>query len=380
MTNMSEGAYVVEKDYKSERTHQDQVCGVILINEQEFFTASLDKSIKVWDKFSQGVSYTFETVEALYSLGRTGEHLEFMIVGHSDGNFLVYHMTGKNVMHEQVYAHEVEIIETVSLKAFKNKYFATRDAKGHVKIWSSNEHPDTVCTLFNFDADAEALAPLQPEPEPEPEPVKKTKIIQNDDGEDIEVTDNDDDDAEGEGDGEDDGPKKPVGPVREFAPVLVGAPVASVKDHMIEVQWKQRSVPSTCLLCITNYEEKFTLLGLIELKQRTRKIDKVFQNDERPTALFQAYDDILFVGTEKGMIEVLSLENDNCVKKIPAHESSEAGISVIQKLNAPGPLITRGQESAEGETCFLITGTFDRPEFKIWHWAPMKDCTLSPHI
>jgi hypothetical protein len=85
-----------------------------------------------------------------------------MIVGHSDGNFLVYHMKGKNIMHEQVFAHEVEICETVSLSALKNKYFATRDAKGHVKIWSSNEHPDTVCTIWNFDADEEKLAPLQP--------------------------------------------------------------------------------------------------------------------------------------------------------------------------------------------------------------------------
>lgn len=51
MTNMQDGAYVVEKDYKSERTHQDQVTGVIKINENEFFTASMDKSVKVWDNF-----------------------------------------------------------------------------------------------------------------------------------------------------------------------------------------------------------------------------------------------------------------------------------------------------------------------------------------
>lgn len=100
-----------------------------------------------------------------------------MIVGHSDGNFLVYHMQGKNIMHEQVFAHEVEICETVSLSTLKNKYFATRDAKGHVKIWSSNEHPDTVCTLWNFDADEEALAHLQPvvEVEEVKEVVKKKK-------------------------------------------------------------------------------------------------------------------------------------------------------------------------------------------------------------
>lgn len=78
-----------------------------------------------------------------------------------------------------------------------------------------------------------------------------------------------------EEDGED-GEAKPKGPVKEIGPTLVGAPVASMKDKMIEVIWNQRTMNSSCLICITNYTEKFTLLGLIEMKQRTRKIDKVF--------------------------------------------------------------------------------------------------------
>jgi len=134
---------------------------------------------------------------------------------------------------------------------------------------------------------------------------------------------------------------------------------------------------SSCLICITNYEEKFTLLGLIEMKQRTRKIDKVFKNEEKPTALFQAANDILFVGTEKGKIEVLSLDSDSCVKKIDAHEGSEAGISVIQELKSPGVLITRSEAGSDKR--FLITSTFDRPEFKIWSWDSVK-CDLQPHI
>lgn len=172
-------------------------------------------------------------------------------------------------------------------------------------------------------------------------------------------------------------PKKPKGPEKEIGPTLVGAPVASMKDKMIEVIWNQRTMNSSCLICITNYTEKFTLLGLIEMKQRTRKIDKVFQNDERPTALFQAANDILFVGTEMGKIEVLSLEQDSCVKKIDAHEGSEAGISVIQELKQPGPLITRAENGNNKR--FIITGTFDRPEFKIWSWDACK-CDLQPHI
>lgn len=113
------------------------------------------------------------------------------------------------------------------------------------------------------------------------------------------------------------------------------------------------------------------------MKQRTRKIDKVFQNEEKPTALFQAANDILFVGTEKGKIEVLSLDSDSCVKKIDAHEGSDAGISVIQELKNPGTLITRAEAGSDKR--FLITATFDRPEFKIWSWDSVK-CDLLPHI
>lgn len=43
----------------------------------------------------------------------------------------------------------------------------------------------------------------------------------------------------------------------------------------------------------------------------------------------------------------------------------------------PGPLITRDCEGQEKR--FLITATFDRPEFKIWAWESAK-CELSPHI
>ena len=42
----------------------------------------------------------------------------------------------------------------------KNKYFCTRDKKGHVKVWSSTNHPDCIFSLFNFDADEKALAHL----------------------------------------------------------------------------------------------------------------------------------------------------------------------------------------------------------------------------
>ena len=57
------------------------------------------------------------------------------------------------------YAHECEITQIVSLSAgaLKNKYFTTRDRKGHVKVWSSTNHPDCIFTLFNFDADEKVM-------------------------------------------------------------------------------------------------------------------------------------------------------------------------------------------------------------------------------
>lgn len=33
---------VMEKEYKSERTHQEKVTGIVYINESEFLTSSLD--------------------------------------------------------------------------------------------------------------------------------------------------------------------------------------------------------------------------------------------------------------------------------------------------------------------------------------------------
>jgi hypothetical protein len=50
MTNMQDGAYVVEKDFKSDRTHQAKVTGIVYVNEREFITSSLDCSLKLWDK------------------------------------------------------------------------------------------------------------------------------------------------------------------------------------------------------------------------------------------------------------------------------------------------------------------------------------------
>lgn len=171
-----------------------------------------------------------------------------------EGNFAVYGLEEKNLMDIWQFAHEVEITQIVTLGAYslKNKYFATRDRKGHVKIWSSTNHPDKLFSLFNFDADEEALAPLQPKAEVVEEKVVKKKRAKNDDDDDEEVEEEEEEENEEEEEEE----KKPKGPVREIAPVLIGAPEASDKDRMIEVIWSGFNVNSTALLCATSFCEK----------------------------------------------------------------------------------------------------------------------------
>jgi len=263
-------------------------------------------------------------------------------------------------MHTWQFAHEVEITQIVTLGAssLKNKYFATRDRKGHVKIWSSTNHPDKLFSLFNFDADEEALAPLQPKPEPVEEKVV-VKRKKNEDGEDEEEEEEEEVPEE-----EEEADKKPKGPVREIAPVLIGAPEACDKDRMIEVIWSGFNVNSTALLCATSNIEMQTVICCVYFKQNKRVILKTFKNKEHPTCVFQGANSILFVGTEKGMIEFWSFEDDTMLKQMEAHCDSAAGISQIIELKNPGSLITRG---ASGERKkFLVTTAFDKPEFKMW--------------
>ena len=47
---MSNDFTVMEREFKSDRTHQDKVTGLVYINETEFLTSSLDMSLKLWDK------------------------------------------------------------------------------------------------------------------------------------------------------------------------------------------------------------------------------------------------------------------------------------------------------------------------------------------
>lgn len=47
---LTKGVVVIEKEFKSDQTHEDTIKGIQYINESEFLTASLDMQLKVWDK------------------------------------------------------------------------------------------------------------------------------------------------------------------------------------------------------------------------------------------------------------------------------------------------------------------------------------------
>ena len=67
-TNVGNDVVVRERDFKSKTTHQDTVSGIKRAGNDEFLTVSADCSLKVWDKFTEGVSYTIETHEPLTSM------------------------------------------------------------------------------------------------------------------------------------------------------------------------------------------------------------------------------------------------------------------------------------------------------------------------
>eukprot|EP00352_Strombidinopsis_acuminata_P004792 CAMPEP_0176365146 /NCGR_PEP_ID=MMETSP0126-20121128/20265_1 /TAXON_ID=141414 ORGANISM="Strombidinopsis acuminatum, Strain SPMC142" /NCGR_SAMPLE_ID=MMETSP0126 /ASSEMBLY_ACC=CAM_ASM_000229 /LENGTH=143 /DNA_ID=CAMNT_0017722029 /DNA_START=1 /DNA_END=432 /DNA_ORIENTATION=+ len=125
-TLIRKNVVVLEKDFKKDKHHADKIQSIISINDNEFLTSSFDNSLKVWDKFSQGSTYTYETHEALHAMAITGERSDMLIIGLGDGNLMVYGLHDKNQKHINEAAHNTPIIKIVSLSRLKDKYFATR--------------------------------------------------------------------------------------------------------------------------------------------------------------------------------------------------------------------------------------------------------------
>lgn len=167
---------------------------------------------------------------------------------------------------------------------------------------------------------------------------------------------------------EDDEPKKKKKPepVRPVAPVLVGAPVPSEKDRMIEIKWKGLIQSSSTMLCTTNFTERITIICNVDLKTRRHVISWQVKNNRPPTALFQVDEEFLVIGTEGGKMEIWSIEQKKIVKYMDTHSDCKAGISSIVELRNPSYLI-RGERGEADPNCrFVITSAFDKNEFKIW--------------
>ena len=89
-TNVNKNVVVREKDFKSATTHHDIVSGIAKVDENEFITCSNDESLKLWDKYTEGVSYTIETHAPLSSMQITGEKGEYLVCGQGQGDLIVF--------------------------------------------------------------------------------------------------------------------------------------------------------------------------------------------------------------------------------------------------------------------------------------------------
>jgi hypothetical protein len=131
--------------------------------------------------------------------------------------------------------------------------------------------------LFNIDADEKALAHLQPPPaEPEPVVVIEKKKYFDEDGNEIEG-----EEEEEEAPPEEEEVKKPKIKeiVRPIAPVLIGRPVPSIYDTMIELKWKGLQLSSSTMMCMSNWTERLTIVAEVELKTRKRTLKKTYKNN-----------------------------------------------------------------------------------------------------
>lgn len=143
-TNVNKNVVVRERDFKSATTHQDIVTGIVKVDDSEFITCSMDESLKLWDKFTEGVSYTIETHDKLSSMQITGEKNEYLVCGQGQGDLIVFKKQQRNQLSIEKWAHAEPITQIISLAKLKNKYFATRCGDGHVNIYSSLEKPDRI--------------------------------------------------------------------------------------------------------------------------------------------------------------------------------------------------------------------------------------------
>mmetsp|Transcript_5190 Transcript_5190/g.8015 ORF Transcript_5190/g.8015 Transcript_5190/m.8015 type:complete len:128 (+) Transcript_5190:1-384(+) len=107
---ISGNVIVMEREFKSKRSHSADISCMVKISETEFITSSDDMSFKVWDKDLQGCSYTYETHEPLYTMRLTGEKMNLLISALGQGNFIVMGLDQRNQHDIIPNAHDEKII------------------------------------------------------------------------------------------------------------------------------------------------------------------------------------------------------------------------------------------------------------------------------
>lgn len=106
---VSDNIIVVEKEFKNDSTHKDQITGVKDLNEFEFLTCGVEMAMKVWDKSLQSCDYTIETHKPLYTMAITGERKDILTASLGDGDLIVFGLANKNQLDIVENAHHATV-------------------------------------------------------------------------------------------------------------------------------------------------------------------------------------------------------------------------------------------------------------------------------
>ena len=93
---ISENVIVLEKEYKTKKSHKGKINCIAKISDTEFISCSDDQSFKIWDKDLQGCSYTYETHEPLFNMRLTGQKKNLCISSLGAGNYIVLGLEQRN--------------------------------------------------------------------------------------------------------------------------------------------------------------------------------------------------------------------------------------------------------------------------------------------
>ena len=227
----------------------------------------------------------------------TGEKSDMVVASIGEGDLIVFGLAMHNQLAIVEKAHEVTVVQIVSLSKLKDKYFATRCMNGHINIWSATKQPDKLFTIVHADKDEFFDAAVLNLNSANQTSAELSKLNETQ---------------------------------------------SSSKDTMIEFKWSAKSginsyfgallsrgLPdSTSVLCCTNYHMQKSIIATVDLKTRRKNVLKIFDHPKQPTYIFQAGDNVFIVGTVGGVIETWDREGNRAAEQV-AHPDSPKGISSI---------------------------------------------------